>query len=75
MIKKAIITFIIATLIWILFICSVIVSKVEAKEVKQNTQKTKVEIKTSKDYKIQEQNFAMCVQSGKSRSVCQYLYR
>lgn len=71
MIKKAIITFIIATLLWILFICSIIVfsPSVNAKETNKPKQKT------SKDYKIQEQNFAMCVQSGKSRSVCQYLYR
>ena len=71
MIKKAIITFIIATLLWILFICSIIVfsPSVNAKETNKPKQKT------SKDYKIQEQNFAMCVQSGKSRSLCQYLYR
>ena len=71
MIKKAIITFIIATLLWILFICSIIVFSPSANAKETNKPKQK----TSKDYKIQEQNFAMCIQSGKSRSVCQYLYR
>lgn len=73
MVKKAIITFIIATLLWTLLICIIVLSPsiAHAKEVKQIKQTTK----TSKDYKIQEQNFNLCIQSGKTRSECQYLYR
>lgn len=75
MIKKAIITFVIATLLWVLFICC-IVSKAHAQEkdtIKKEQKSTQKQ--TSKDFKIQEKNFAMCVKSGESRSICQYLYR
>lgn len=75
-IKSAIKIFLTITLLWIVFIsCVVSCEGAENKKDNKNSNRNKSTSQmTSREIKIRNLQFKQCLQSGKNRSSCYYLY-